>query len=172
MDIRKQTRILLAMIVFAFASGCTWLMKADFDNSREIATLDIGVVQSATATMTLPPGDASISFVVPGYDCKHPLDGIIDIVIRGTKGEIKQETLNLNKLTWPKVGNGECFPIGYWALDDINVSRPLEFMIDNEVSPITIELNMTHPASLSRSMSVWVVYNSRLPVERMLGKVR
>lgn len=153
-------------------SGCTWLMMSDFDNGREIAVLDIAKVQSVTKTMDLPRGDASISFVVPGYDCKRPLDGTIDIVVQGAKGVIKQEAVSLSKLTWPRGGGGECFPIGYLRLEDEGLSQPLTFYLDGNENPININLNIKQPASLWSSMSVWVVYNSRLPVERMLGKRR
>lgn len=165
-----KIRSILAACTWTLLSGCTWLMISDFDNGREVAVLDIAKAQSVTKTMDLPPGNASISFVVPGYDCKRPLDGTMDIVIRGTKGVIKQEAVSLSKLTWPTVGNGECFPIGYLALDDVNVTQPLKFTIASEVDAITIDLNIKQSASLGRPMSVWVVYNSRLPVERMLGK--
>lgn len=167
-----KIRSIWAACALTLLSGCTWLMMSDFDNGREIAVLDIGKVQSVTKTMYLPRGNASISFVVPGYDCKRPLDGTLDIGIRGTKGVIKQEAVSLSKLTWPTVGNGECFPIGYLALDDVNSTRPLKFNLDRNEDPINIDLSITQPASLGRSMSVWLVYNSRLPVERMLGKLK
>jgi hypothetical protein len=151
-------------------SGCTWLMKSDFDNGREVAVLDIGKPQSIKKTMDLPSGNASISFVALGYDCKHPLEGTIDIVIRGARGVIKQEVVSLSKLTWPRVGNGECFPIGYLRLADENLTQPLSFQLDSNANPVDINLNVKQPASFGRSMSVWVVYNDRLPVDRMLGK--
>jgi len=155
----------------ALLSGCTWLMRSDFDNGREVAALEIGKAQSVTKAMDFPPGDASISFVVPGYDCKRPLDGTIDFVIRGAKGVIKQETVSLSKLTWPRQEGG-CLPIGYLRLDDENLSQPLSFHLDGNENPITINLDIKQPASVGRSMSVWVVYNSRLPIERMLGKLK
>ncbi|GHT82516.1 hypothetical protein AGMMS49960_09100 [Betaproteobacteria bacterium] len=160
--------------VLAQTSGCMWWLMWDFDNGREVAVLDIGKLQSVTKTMDLPyflSGDASLSFVVPDYDCMRPLEGTIDIVIRGAKGMIKQETVNLGKLTWPRGGNGECTPIGYLRLDDENMTRPLKFIVDYEVLPITIELKITQPASLGRLMSVWVVYNDRVPEWRMRGKL-
>ena len=155
----------------ALLSGCTWLMRSDFDNAREIATLDIGKVQSVAKTIDLPSGDASISFVVPGYDCKRPVEGTMDIVILGAKGVIKQETVSLSKLTWPRVGDGECFPIGYLRLDG-SLSQPLTFYLDGNENPININLDIKQPATVGRSMSVWVVYNHRLPVERMRGKAQ
>jgi hypothetical protein len=165
-----KIRFIPVACVLTLLTGCTWLMRSDFDNAREVAAIDIGKAQSVTKTMNLSAGDdVSISFVVRGYDCKRPLDGTMGIVIRGAKGVIKEADVDLGKLTWPRSGNSmECFPIGYWALDDVNVTQPLKFGVDSEVGPITIDLNIKRPASLGRPMSVWVVYNSRLPVERML----
>jgi len=164
----KPIHTSLAVLILFFLSGCTSLMMEDFDNAREITVLDIAKAQSVTKTMDLPLGNGSISFVAPGYDCKRPLDGTIGILIRGPKGVIKQADVDLGKLTWPRSGDGECFPIGYWSLDDENVTQPLKFTIDNAAGPITINVKIKQPASLGRSMSVWVVYNSRLPVKRML----
>jgi hypothetical protein len=160
--------------VLTLLTGCTWLMRSDFDNAREVAAIDIGKAQSVTKTMNLSAGDdASISFVVRGYDCKRPLDGTMGIVIRGAKGVIKQAEVDLSKLTWPRSGsNYECFPVGYLRLDDANLTQPLKFSIDSEIGPITIDLNIKRPAGLGRPISVWVVYNSRLPIERMLGKLK
>jgi hypothetical protein len=157
--------------VLTLLSGCTWLMMSDFDNAREVTAIDIGKVQAVTKTMDLPAGNASISFVVPGYDCQRAMEGAMDIVVRGAKGVIKQETISLSKLTWPKSGNGECFPIGYWEHDGKNSPWSVAFTLHSK-ELISIDLSIREPATISRTMSVWVVYNSRLPVERMLGKLR
>ena len=156
--------------VLTLLSGCTWLMMSDFDNARRVAVIDTGKLQSVTETIDLPSGNASISFVVPGYDCKRPLEGSMDIVIRGAKGVIKQEAINLSRLTWPTSGNNnECLQIGYWEHDGKNSPWSVAFTLYNE-EPISIDLNIRQPATVGRLMSVWVVYNSRLPVDRMLGK--
>jgi len=165
-----KIRVISVVCVLTLLSGCAWLMMSDFDNAREVAVIDTGKVQSVTKTIDLPPGNASISFVVPGYDCKHPLEGSMDIVIRGAKGVIKKETVSLSRLTWPTSGNNnECLQIGYWEHDGKNSPWSVAFTLYIGES-ISIDLNITQPATVGRSMSVWVVYNSRLPVERMLGK--
>jgi len=161
--------VIAVVCVLTLLSGCTWLMMSDFDNAREVAVIDTGKVQSVTKTMKLAAGDdVSVSFVVRGYDCKRPLEGSIGIVIRGAKGVIKQADVGLSKLTWPRSGNNmECFPIGYLRLDE-SLSQPLSFNLDDNENPISINLDIKQPATVGRSMGVWVVYNSRLPVERML----
>jgi hypothetical protein len=144
-------------------------MMSDFHMGTEIASFDIGKVQTITKLIELPSGYTDMRFVAREYDCAQPLDGLIDLTITSAAGKITQHDVWLNKLTWPR-DSKNCIPIGYLRSDDENMTRPLKLEIKSDDNPIIFRLEVKQVAGASKQMSIWVVYNDRDPVDRMLTR--
>lgn len=108
-------------------------------------------------------------FVVGRYDCGQPLNAAIDIEIRLADGSIKRRQVDLDELTWPRSGTG-CHAVGYLRSDDETLSRPLRFSVNAGSNPVGLSLAVTRAAETARQVRIWVVYNDRDPVARMLGE--
>ena len=61
-----------------------------------------------------------------------------------------------------------CQPIGYLRL--ANHARPFGMSVTRNHAPARISVVTTRAAGKSVEMSLWLVYNDRYPVERMLGE--
>lgn len=161
-------------VLFACGSmlltGCTWLMMRDFHKGTEVAEIDIGRAYTITRSIDLPVGETDIRFVVRDYDCTQPLNASVNLEVRLASGTSRRRDVNLDDLTWP-VSGADCRPIGYLELDDAKYTRPLRTTINRESNPVTFSITVTQAtdADAGRQMSIWVVYNDRDPVDRMLG---
>jgi len=150
-------------------TGCMWLMMRDFHKGMEVVEINIGGVHAVTEVADLPLGDADLAFVVHGYECKQLLNASINVLIKSSGRTILDQEVYLDDLTWPASG-GHCRPIGYLSLDDENNARPLRFMINKRINPVEFSVHVTQPANVEKWISVWVVYNDRNPVDRMLKR--
>jgi hypothetical protein len=141
----------------------------DFEKAAEVSTLEIGRTQATSKLIKLSPGNAELVFVARDFDCGHPLDATLEVRVQGTRGTLKQRAVRLNELTWP-TSSGRCHPIGYLRLNGASNTRPLRFKIADEDNPITVDIDVTQNSTRAQMLTIWVVYNDRYPVERMLGK--
>ncbi len=165
----KSSRVVLHWACMSMLLiGCTGTMMHDFHNGTEIAQFDIGKVGTVAESIDLPRGEADIAFVVRDYDCKQPLNASINVMVQLADGTPKQRMVNLGEITWPVSGQ-DCRPIGYLRLQDAKYTRPLRMTISRKSNPVRFAFTVTQAADAGRQMSIWVVYNDRNPVDRMLG---
>ncbi len=157
-----------ALIACIFVVGCSQFMMSDFENATKIAQIKIGHSNTVAGSIDLPKGDADIRFVVRDYDCKQALDASINIDLQFADGANKKLAVNLNDLTWPTSGQG-CHPIGYLRLDDSKYTHPLQFIVDQNSNPVKFSIKITSAVEADMQVAIWVVYNDREPINRMLG---
>ncbi|MCB1805273.1 MAG: hypothetical protein KDJ99_09020 [Candidatus Competibacteraceae bacterium] len=166
----KFIQLVIVVSMLILTAGCVLSMMDDFFKGTEITTLDIGRAQTDVKIIELPYGDADLTFVPQDHDCNKALNVIVEITIQSAKRLIKWHEVNLGELTWPKTSDG-CQPFGYLRDNSENMARPLKFAIVNEDNPIKFTFKVKQGSVPGRQVSVWVVYNSRVPAKRMLGKI-
>jgi len=148
-------------------SGCMRLMERDFEKALEVTTIDIGMPSTVAKTVELPLGEADLRFVVPDYDCAQPLNASITVKVQLADGKQKQRIVNLSELVWPQSGT-ECRAIGYLRSDHPDSARPFAMKISTKSNPVQFSIAVTLAANPARQLRLWVVYNDREPVDRML----
>jgi len=92
-------------------------------------------------------------------------------MVQLANGTVTQQNVKLSELAWPRSGRDQnCRPIGFLRMDDGKYTRPLSITIDRKSNPVKFTVKVTQVADSERQMAIWVVYNDREPVVRMLGK--
>lgn len=166
----KPTRVaVLAGSAIALLSGCSRLLWSDFDNGTELARIEIGTVGTVSSSIDLPEGEADLRFVVRDFDCTQPLGAAINVWIGLADGTEKQREVSLDDLRWPMAGE-DCRPIGYLRLDDAKYTHPLSLNIGRQSNPVRFSFEVVRASDAKRQVSIWVVYNDREPVGRMLAE--
>jgi hypothetical protein len=168
---RIQAALRIAALVICvpvLVSGCSWLLTIDTRKAVKLAEIDIGRLHTVTGSVDLAPGKADLRFFIRDYDCRL-LDVAIDIELRFADGTTKRHEVALDDLTWPRVGDDEeCFPSGYLRDKDTWV-RPLRFVVRRGGNPVEFSIRVTRAAKADERVHVWVVYNDRTPLDRMLS---
>lgn len=141
------------------------LAQRDFDKGTEIATLGIGSSNAVAGQIDPPQGDADLRFVLHDYDCSSLQDAAISVEIQLAEGMAIRRDLRLGEITWPRAGH-DCHPIGHFRPSGVS---PFRISIRRAGKPLRYAITVTRAAHADMRLSVWLVYNDRDPVERMLG---
>ena len=169
----KAIQFIIIITAPYLSAGCMLFMMPDYYKATEIITLDIGREQTEVKTLNLPQGNASLMFVPQDRDCNKALNAVVEITVQSTIRLIEQYEADLSRLTWPETAAG-CEPFGYFYVvsNDEDASIPLSFAIGYEDNPVKVMLKVKQADNSGRQVSVWVIYNDRVPGRRMLGKAQ
>lgn len=170
----RSSRKLLreSMILFFYSvvlGGCSNHLPHDADQGTEIATFRGAVANESAGSISLPMGTADIRFVVPDHDCVRSIDVVVDFDLEFADGRTVKEVVRMSDLTWPIAGH-DCRPIGFLRNDKVINRRPLRMEINRESNPLKYSIRLAGRDVATTAFSIWVVYNDRDPVERMLGQ--
>jgi hypothetical protein len=168
MNMDRRGRIAAVVAAPLILTGCFVLYSIDdFSSASEVAVLDLRKEYLVSKSYSLRRGNVSFSFVIDGYDCKSPLDAVVNITVYKSGSTTLKHGFRVGDLTWLG-GTQDCQPVGYLRARDW--SRPLSFSVDDsQENPIGFDFEVKPGAEgVAMPLRVWVVYNNRTPIERML----
>lgn len=147
--------------------SCARLPSGDHEKGREVSRIRLELDNSlAHRELRLLPGNIDFRFVIPEADCGRELDGVVLVEVLFANGKRLEQVVDLQKLTWP-ASDGVCRPVGYLKLED--GTRPLRIEIADSDSPVQVSVRVVDSNQAPREMRLWVVYNDRDPIDRMLN---
>jgi hypothetical protein len=158
---------LCAGVLFLGTSACTRILVDDFEKAIEVELLDLTQTHTYSKAIDLPSGKAELVFVARSYDCAKPINAVVEITRTTAGGTVEQKMVKLAELTWPR-GTDGCRPIGYLRSANESMVRPLRFTIERGDNPVNFAVSVKETSSHEQPVVMWVVYNDRNPVDRML----
>lgn len=157
----KSAFIFLGVI---FLVGCI-LLNPSYYKSKEIAVVNMSIPENLNIEYVFPNGLNELMFVVERGFCGKETHNIIYIEIKDGKKIILKNEVNIDKLTFPLIGNERiCMPIGFYRKDD--GVRPLSFYINENNKNLSV--NVRSNGDGYGILKIWVAVNGRINDEKAL----
>ncbi|RRD55671.1 hypothetical protein EII20_14140 [Comamonadaceae bacterium OH2545_COT-014] len=157
-------RIFSISLSICLLTACAWL---NHERSVEVAIMKQGTSQAIVEVDKLYRGQNNLLFVIDGYNCVSSLRGRMHVHVIDESGKtILNESFLLSDLTWPRVGEGKCIPIGF--LIKANGDAPLIFDLSNNFGAIKFIFDVSGFEVEGGSMMVWSAANSMLDPNKVL----